>query len=482
MRKKILTLLGIALISTLALNVRADEYSLPEIGTAGIGGLTVQREKQLGEFYLRQARASLPIIEDPVMNEYLNSIGGKLLMSASGVRFPFTFLTVRDPALNASAFLGGVVQVNTGLYHYADTEDEFASVLAHEISHVTQRHIARFIEDQMNVTNLSAAGIIGSIVMSIINPAIGMAALSTTMGATSQNRINFTRDNEYEADRIGIGLLYRSGFNPYGMVDMFRLLLSRQGNINPAFAMLIDHPLSQNRVAEAQSRADQLGRRKNSNNVNYELARARADVRYMGVDDFNALKQSLQNNPFKRSQAYVNYALALCCYELKQYQEAYAYLDALKGLQNNVFVLDLRTDIDLKNEREANAVARLEPFYRKSPDNEALALNLANALNSAGKPERAVKILNDFLRRHPQDPSALSLLSQSALNAKDRCQALQARGRYQALLAAYPQALNSFAQAMNYCTSSYDRDIVRALTTQVSEQRSFDDSINKEMR
>ena len=115
MRKKILMLFGIALISAFALNVRADEYSLPEIGTAGMGGLTVQREKQLGEFYLRQARASLPIIEDPVMNEYLNSIGGKLLMSASGVRFPFTFLTVKNPSLNASAFLGGVVQVNTGL-------------------------------------------------------------------------------------------------------------------------------------------------------------------------------------------------------------------------------------------------------------------------------------------------------------------------------------------------------------------------------
>ena len=103
-------------------------------------------------------------------------------------------------------------------------------------------------------------------------------------------------------------------------------------------------------------------------------------------------------------------------------------------------------------------------------------------MKSAGKAQQAVKILNDFLRRHPQDPSALSLLAQSALDAKDRCQALQARGRYQALLAAYPQALNSFAQAMNYCSRAYDRDIVRALTAQVSEQRAFDDSINKDMR
>ncbi len=477
-------LLSVLTACTLCVSSQAlsDEYALPEIGTAGVVGLTVQREMQLGQYFLRQAHASLPIIGDPVMNEYLNSIGSKLLLAAKGVRFPFTFLTISNQTLNASAFLGGIVQVNTGLYHYADTEDEFASVLAHEISHVTQRHIARFIEAQIQTSTLSAAGIIGSIVMSIINPAVGMAALSTTVGAQAQSRINFTRDNEYEADRAGIDLLYRAGFNPFGMADMFRLLLAKQGNINPSFAMLIDHPLSEIRVSEAESRASQLGRRKNSTNVNYDLARARVDVRYMGVRDFHTLKQSLEVNPFKRSEAYTQYALALTCYELKQYDEAYSHLNRLNNLSNNVFVLDLKTDLDLATNKASAAVARLEAPYRKSPNNEALALNLANAYKEAGRPQNAVKVLNDFLKKNPDNVDALSLLTQSALDMHDRCTALQSRGRQFALTAQYPQALNAYSQAMNYCASSYDRDIIRARIAKTSEQRSFDEEIEKNMR
>ncbi len=459
----------------------ADEYTLPDIGTAGITALSVQKEMQIGQYFLRQARGSMSIIDDPVLNEYLNSIGNRLLIAAGNVRFPFTFMNVNNPALNASAFLGGVVQVNSGLYHYCETEDQFASVLSHEISHVTLRHIARFIENQTQVTALSTAGIIGAVVMSIINPAVGAAALSTTMGATVQSRINFTRDNEYEADRAGIDLLAKAKFNPFGMPDLFRLLLERQGNINPAFAMLIDHPLSEIRVAQAQSRAEQLGKRKNSANPNFYMAKARVDVRYMGVYDLEELKRTLTANASKRSDVYINYALALTCFVLKQYDESYAYLNKLKGLQGNVFVLDLLTDLDLQTGKYQSAVSRLMGPYRKSPDNEALALNLANAYLQSKQARSAVKILNDFTRKHPNNVQAWSLLSKSALELHDRCTGLQARGRMFTLAAAYPQALNAFSQAMNYCSSSYDRDIVRALTAKTGEQRNFDESIEKEM-
>lgn len=475
-----------ALISAVLLIVAtpspADEYALPNLGTAGILGMTVERERQIGEYFLRQARSALPLIEDPVMNEYLKSVGGKLVMSASGVRFPFTFLTVNNPTLNASAFIGGALEVNTGLYHYAKTEDQFASVLAHEISHITQRHIARFIEEQSRGSTLTIAGIIGSLVMSIINPSIGMAALSTTMGASVQSGINFTRENEYEADRVGIALLSRAGFNPYGMVEMFNELLNQQGNINPAFAMLIDHPLSAIRVSEAQSRAAQLGQRKNSSNVNYDLARARADVRYMGVRDLEALKQSIKLNPQKNSESYVNYALALICYELKQYGEAQEYLNRLTDLTSNIFILDLKTDLDIAQKHYNTAISRLEPYYRKSPGNEALALNLANAYKSAGRNAEAVKLLKNFLVRSPDNLSALSLLAESAFNLHDRCEGLQARGALFALKGAYPQSLHAYSQAMNYCSGSYSRDIIRALTLRVSEQRNFDDAIKSEIR
>jgi predicted Zn-dependent protease len=472
---------GCALTLLLATPAAAD-YALPDIGTAGVQGLTVERERQIGEYFLRQARGALPVAGDPVMNEYLTSIGSRLVMAARDVRFPFTFLVVVNPELNAAAFLGGVVQVNTGLFHYAENEDEFASVIAHEISHVTQRHIARFIEDQSQKTTLTTAGLIGAVAMSIINPTVGLAALSTTMGVSAQTRISFTRENEAEADRAGIDLLARAGFNPMAMADMFEILLAKQGNINPMYAMLIDHPLSGVRVSEARSRAAQLGRRRNSVNPNYDFARARADVRYMGVRDLNAMKRSLLGNPYGRSANYLNYALALICYEQDSTAEALSYLDKLKGQQDNIFVLDLRTDIDLKNGRAKEAAARLQEPYRRSPDNEALALNLANALKESGQTASAIKILKRFTERHPENVTALSLLSECYSAQRDRCNAMVTTGELNALKAAYPEALGAFDRALSSCTGQYSRDIVRALVSQVSEQRRFDDAIKEQMR
>ena len=161
--------------------VQAAPYqALPDLGTAGVLGLTVQREEQLGEFFMRTARGRMPIIDDPVLNEYLNSVGSKLLLHAQYVNFPFEFFVVNDTSLNASAFLGGKVRVNTGLFIYSDTEDEFASVLAHEITHVTQRHIARFLESQVRVTSMTLASIIGSLVWGdavTLQSALGIAII-----------------------------------------------------------------------------------------------------------------------------------------------------------------------------------------------------------------------------------------------------------------------------------------------------------------
>ncbi|MDY6416188.1 MAG: M48 family metalloprotease, partial [Succinivibrio dextrinosolvens] len=228
----------------------ADNIFIPEMGTAGARGMTVQTERLYGEYFMRKARGAGIISYDPVMTEFINSVGQKLVLNANNVYFPFEFFLSADPSLNAAAFLGGKVQVNAGLFHYTDNEDEFASVLAHEISHITQRHIARFIEEQSDRGAISIAGIIGSIALAIINPTVGAAAFSTSAGLMAQTGINFTRDNEYEADRIGISVLDKAGYNPMAMSTLFKKLFSMQGNINSAYALLIDHPLSEIRVAE----------------------------------------------------------------------------------------------------------------------------------------------------------------------------------------------------------------------------------------
>ena len=141
------TALGVLPAQSMAADAWGNNNILiPEMGTAGALGITVQREMAIGDYFLRTARSMLPVVDDPVLNEYVSTLGQRLLSHADNVQFPFDFFVVKNDTLNASAFLGGKVVIHTGLFTYAETEDEFASVLAHEISHVTQRHIARFIE------------------------------------------------------------------------------------------------------------------------------------------------------------------------------------------------------------------------------------------------------------------------------------------------------------------------------------------------
>ena len=469
--------LGIALSSFLTLPTFA-EISVPDIGTAGIMGLTVQKEEQIGNYFMRTARSRLPIVVDPVLDEYVSSVGNKLLMHAKGVQFPFEFFIVNNLNLNASAFLGGKVQINTGLFVYSDTEDEFASVLAHEISHVTQRHIARFIESEVKKSNTSIASMVGAIALSIINPAVGMAALSTSLGIAQQSRINFTRENESEADRIGIDLLNRAGFNPAGTTDMFRKLLNMQGNINPVFALLVDHPLSEVRIAEAENRIAHFKKKKDSTNPDFFMAKARIDVRYK-KNDFADLKEILKNDA-KANRYYKNYALALTCYELNEYAEAKTYLNNLgASMQNNLFVVDLLTDIDLKEHNYQSAINRLNGLHKRMPRNKAVIVNLANAYIQSGQNQKAIRLIRDYLKRDRGYPLSYTLLTEAYLKSGNRCEALQAQGEDFALKANYNRAIGSYNEALNICRNNLTVEIIKARVSELIEQRAFDAELNK---
>lgn len=481
LKKIALTLSLILTITTIPISsdkAYGQNLAIPDIGTAGVMGLSIQKEQQIGDFFMRTARAYMPIIDDPVLTEYVQSLGNKLLINANHVNFPFEFFIVNDQSLNASAFLGGKLKINSGLLFYCETEDEFASVLSHEISHVTQRHIARFIESQSQNNNLTIGALIGAIAMSIINPAVGMAALSTTMGASVQSSINFTRDNEYEADRLGIDLLYKSGFNPQGMTDMFKKLLSNQGNINPAFTLLIDHPLTEIRVSEARSRVYQLPKRENSKNVDFYFAKARSDVRYM-----NTSPQSIINSIELKglNDSYDNYALSLAYYELKDYTKASLYLDKLEKYKDNLFIIDLKTDILIAQNKFDSAINMLLNAKKRSPKNKTISVNLANAYMEQGLNDKAINTLLKFLNYQNDDITALSMLSDLYFKVNKRCEGLQARGKVLALSANYNHAIGQFNEALTICSDFYVKEKIKAQVSQIANQRAFDEVLNNSL-
>ncbi|MGN0894142.1 MAG: M48 family metalloprotease [Succinivibrio sp.] len=458
-----------------SLSSAADNIVIPDLGTAGVRGMTVQAEKNYGEFFMRKANGAGIATADPVMNEYIDTIGNRLVINASNVYFPFEFFFSSDKSLNAAAFLGGKVQINAGLFHYTESEDEFASVVAHEVSHVTQRHIARMIENQSDKMPVSIASIIGSIVIGLINPTVGAAALSSATGYMAQSGINFTRENESEADRIGLSLLYSAGYNPMAMSDLFRKLLSTQGNINSAYAMLIDHPLSEIRVAETFNLAKNLPKRSSSKNSNFMMAKARVDVRYMGYD-LKSLKERLIKS-HKVNAVYKNYALALISYEEKNFEQALGYLEQI-GLNENDFVLDLKTDIDLARGRGQSAIDRLKAVYAYKKKDSAIVLNLANAYLEANQPKGAIPVLKDFLLARPNHLLATDLLEKAYLKNKDKCSSYQYAAKGQILRGRYNQANAFLTDALHVCRGN-EREIVRATFKTFNDLRDFDSQFEK---
>jgi predicted Zn-dependent protease len=189
---------------------------LPEIGVVASGAISLDKEVLIGDALMRQLRGQAPIINDPLLEEYIQDLGNRLVAQADNVKFPFEFFIINSPDINAFAFFGGHIGVHSGLIFNAKNESELASVLAHEVSHVTQRHIARSIEARQKSSPLQLASMLGGILVALAAPEAGMAAISASSAAAQQSSINYTRSNEKEADRIGIRILAQAGFDPNG--------------------------------------------------------------------------------------------------------------------------------------------------------------------------------------------------------------------------------------------------------------------------
>ncbi|SPW13007.1 Putative Zn-dependent protease, contains TPR repeats [Cronobacter sakazakii] len=253
------TLIGGMLAGQLAPAFAADPADgLPDMGTSAGSTLSIGQELQMGDYYVRQLRGSAPLINDPLLVQYINGLGMRLVSHADSVKTPFHFYLINNDEINAFAFFGGNVVLHSALFRYADNESQLASVMAHEISHVTQRHLARAMEDQKRSAPLTWVGALGSILLAMASPQAGMAALTGTLAGTQQGVITFTQQNEQEADRIGIQVLQRSGFDPQAMPTFLEKLLDQARYSTRPPEILLTHPLPESRLSDARNRANQM--------------------------------------------------------------------------------------------------------------------------------------------------------------------------------------------------------------------------------
>jgi predicted Zn-dependent protease len=430
--------LRLVLIATLALGglelraAHADPMDLPDMGSSADAVMTSGAEQRLGKAFMRKAREALPVSDDPLMTDYLESLGKELVAADRSSGGQFQFFLIDEPVVNAFAGPGGYIGVYSGLILASESEDELAAVLAHEIAHVTQRHLMRSFEDQGRLNLPTTALMVAAAILGAqVSSDVGMAALAGIQAAALQRQINFTRDNEKEADRIGITTLAGAGRDPYAMAGFFeRLSKVSRTYENNAPEFLRTHPVNSNRIADALGRADDYGARQKPDSLRFQLTRARLREASFNRPEqsLSAFKASLKEGRYSSETAErYGYAWAL----LRSGQLDAAKSEAARLLEKEpslpeFIVLDAR--IDLKRGATDQAISKLRQATELAPSNWALRTVYAEALMAGGQSSRALDELKTVSRLRPGNAKIYDLLSQAAIKSGDKA----ATYRYQA--------------------------------------------------
>ncbi len=423
-RKSALLLACVCL--TLAVGSPAAEVNLPDIGSPADAVLSKSAEAQLGRAIMREIRASGELVEDPQVTEYINEIGHRIAAQANteGVH-EFSFFVVDSPVINAFALPGGFIGVHTGLLEATRNEDELAGVLSHEVAHVTQRHIARRIHANQRQSILSTAIMLGALLAGAAG-ASGDAmqgAIAVAQGTSAQQQINFTRANEYEADRIGINALAAAGFDPQGMASFFEVIsrgMTPHEYRSPEF--LRTHPVSSARIAEARGRARDYAPVHTNDSVTYGIARMRLIVE--SKDTPEEAVSYFEREAYEYQSDVERYGRAVAYLRAGRNSEANRIFEELASKDPQVIAYHIGlADSLLEMDRASEAMATFERALELFPRNLPLVIHYANALLRVGEPKRAHAMLLDLLNNVPPTPEQVRMIARAATAAGEAAEA-----------------------------------------------------------
>jgi len=394
---------------------------LPDLGDVAQAGFTPLQERRMGEAIMREIRADRAYYDEAEATDYVNNLGNRLASRSIEARQHFEFFLIRDPQINAFALPGGFIGVNTGLILAAQAESEVAGVMAHEIAHVTQRHIARMLmqQDQSAVATLGA--IAAALLLSRVSTQAAEAAIAFGQAGAIQNQLNFTRDNEREADRVGLQILDQAGFDPRGMAAFFeRLQRATRVYESGAPTYLRTHPLTFERIADMQNRTESLGYRQVPDSLEFQLIRAKLRAQLDSPRDaVSFFEQSLAERKFL-SEAASRYGLVVSLMRLREHGRARVELAALRKLvPANPIVETLTCEFGV----QAYGAEKTLPCYREALKSfssyRALIYAYANVLLETNRPQEALRLVEARLQMITDD-YRLYLLQARGFAALDR--------------------------------------------------------------
>jgi beta-barrel assembly-enhancing protease len=396
---------------------------LPDIGSPSSAVITESDEYRLGAQIVRSLRDQKAVLDDPEVTEYLQSLGTRLAAQAPEGQRKFTFFGVREGTINAFALPGGFIGINYGTVLASSNESELAGVVGHEIAHVTQRHIARTFRAQGQQSIAQTAAILAAVLIGAIAGGgdAMQGAIAIAQGAAAQQQVNFTRANEYEADRVGIGFVSGAGFDPNGMATFFETMSRRTGLAGQYVPeMIMTHPVNTNRIAEAKSRAAQFEHPKSDpSSLTYQLIRERLRV-ITAPKEADMVARYQRDTQGREGTPGQRYGMALALMASNKNQEAAKILHELLGEHENLTLLysalaQAETQGGLVNDG-LSTFARANALF---PRNVPLSVRYAEALMASGKPKEAHALLLDLFNNIAPTPDQIQLTALAASAAGD---------------------------------------------------------------
>jgi len=460
----------------------AQPAGLPSMGSASSYDLSPALEALLGRAIMEQGQRDPSYISDPDVTQYLNAMGARLAAHAPEHQQHIRVFGVRDAQINAFALPGGYIGINSGLVVQAESESELASVLAHEIGHVVQRHIARGMTQQSQSGHIMMASIVGALLAALAGSsdlAMGVAAFGQASAIDQQ--LGFSRQAEHEADRVGFDMLTRAGYDPRGMVRMFsRLMTLSRLNEAPVQTWHSTHPQSVQRLSDIENRIAHTAPVEYRDSDDFWYVRAK--LRVLQARDSQAQRgvvETLQQQARQDqgvAQAAAWYGLALAALNRSDVTEAArARQNAVDVQGESPWLAQIGITLAQRTQGAAAAHALADQAWQRWPEHMSLAFARAQALREAGQHEQALQFLNACIARWPNEPQLYEWQAQSYARVDQPVAARRAMATYYENIGALPAAVEQLRQARSLSRDFYEQSEldsrIRALRQRLQTER-----------
>lgn len=453
-RPGLIALIGCVVAVGLSFSVTAADIELPDLGDASSAIISQQQEYELGQKILKAYRAQTPTSSDPIIYSYLEDLITDLARFSELQNRSFDLLVIENNSLNAFAAPGRIIGVNTGTFLYCETEDQLASIIAHELAHLSQRHIARQMHEQQKASLPTMAGILAGIVLAATgNADAGMAAISATQGLALDSRLRYSRSFEQEADRVGFETMVKAGRNPEAAGDMFEVMLRRSRFDRRPPEFLSTHPISESRISDARNRA----MRTNSDSefedsLGFQLVAARVKLNaektpQQAAQRFRDELSSHELVSEQRREA-SRYGLVLALTKSGQTDEARKELAILLQMNPDQTIYKLAdAAIDRQDKNYQASLSKLNRLLGNNPESHSVTIQFAETLMEAGEYKFAEQLLAGYSRVKKNDDYVWYLLAEVYGLVGKILDVHRARAEYYILNGIYDRALNQLENA-----------------------------------